>query len=81
MYEHLSLNEWAASVVEDMLANGEVLGCHVHDVEGHRSSIAASKLRAVWRRGNFFPWLAWRIWAMSIVSSNGSRVNSFPRST
>jgi len=34
MFEHLSLNEWSASVVEDMIANGEVLGCEIHDIEG-----------------------------------------------
>lgn len=34
VYDNLSLNEWAASVAEDLLANADVLGCDVHDVGG-----------------------------------------------
>lgn len=34
LFEHLSLNSWAAEIAEDVLANYEVLGCNVLDVAG-----------------------------------------------
>lgn len=34
LFEHLALNEWAAAIAEDLLANQAVLGCNVLDISG-----------------------------------------------
>ena len=54
--EGLNLNEWAASVAEDLLDNADVLGCAIHDIAGAqvvdcgvetRGSLEAGQLMAL----------------------------------